>query len=207
MKKRLILASTSKARVEIFNDTGIEYDLIPNTLDEEKEKLNLKENQKLSIDEAVAYVKRLSLLKGKTIINEVSNSIIISADTVVYFNGEILEKPKTKEEANIMLKKLSGNTHKVITGVTLINTDLPEPINYSCVTDIKFKELNDNVLEYMINLDDTYTHAGAYNISGELASLIEVINGDFDNAKGLPLQNILELLESTFGFIPSVKKT
>lgn len=206
MEKELVLASTSKARVEIFNDSGVQYNIIPNTLDEEKEKIKLKDSQKLSIEETVSYVKRLSLLKGRTIINEAANSIIISADTVVYFDGEILEKPKTREEALDMLNRLSNNTHKVITGVTLIDTDGADTINYSCITDLKFKKIDNNILEYMVSLDDTYTHAGGYNISGELSNLIEIISGDFDNAKGLPLQNIFSVLESSFGFVPSIKK-
>jgi MAF protein len=205
MAKQFVLASTSKARVEILNDSGIEYALVPNTLDEEQEKVKLKDSQRLTIDEVINYVKRLSMLKGKTIINEVSDSIIVSADSVIYFEGEMLEKPKNIEEARVMLNKLSGNVHKAITGVTLIDTEGQEPINYACITDVKMEKIDDKFLEHLLTLNDTYTHAGGYNIDGELYSKIEILEGYFDNGKGLPLQNILSVLESSLGFIPNKK--
>ncbi|HCC08348.1 MAG TPA: hypothetical protein DEP72_09360 [Clostridiales bacterium] len=200
MSKSIVLASGSRARREIMDESGISHIVIPNTLDEEKAKIEFGLKEELELNSVCEYVKWLSKQKAQTISSNIKNAIILSGDTVVYFDGKILEKPKTIEDARHMLNLLSNNIHRIISGVTIIDTEIEKVDNFSVVSEVVMSQVEPELLARLLENDDTYTHAGAYNISDLLSNHIEIGSGFYDNAKGFPLEVIKGKLVDDFSY-------
>ena len=185
----VVLASASPRRKELLSLIFNEYDIRPADCDEA-----LPEG--IKAQEAVEY---LSLIKNKAtvkICNE--NSLVISADTVVAVEGEILGKPQDKEDARRMISLLSGREHQVFTGVTLsLNGNFK---TFSEKTDVIFYKLTDKEIEDYISTDEPYDKAGAYGIQGKAGLLVKAVNGDYYNVVGLPVarlkREITEFIEN-----------
>lgn len=175
----VVLASASPRRKELLSLIFNEYDIRPADCDEA-----LPEG--IKAQEAVEY---LSLIKNKAtveICNE--NSLVISADTVVAVDGEILGKPQDKEDARRMISLLSGREHQVFTGVTLsLNGNFK---TFSEKTDVVFYKLTDKEIEEYISTDEPYDKAGAYGIQGKAGLLVKAVNGDYYNVVGLPVARL-----------------
>ena len=175
----VVLASASPRRKELLSLIFNEYDIRPADCDEA-----LPEG--IKAQEAVEY---LSLIKNKAtvkICNE--NSLVISADTVVAVDGEILGKPQDKEDARRMISLLSGREHQVFTGVTLsLNGEFK---TFSEKTDVVFYTLTDKEIEDYISTDEPYDKAGAYGIQGKAGLLVKAVNGDYYNVVGLPVARL-----------------
>ena len=135
---RIILASASKQRQDIFNMIGLKYDVITSDVPEES---NQTEPDK--------YVEELSLNKAKSVKKQIKDkAIIISADTIVYGNDKIYEKPKTKEEASIFLKELSNRKCSVYTGLTIMDLYKEKIICSSSKVDVYFDKISDEDIEW-----------------------------------------------------------
>ena len=176
---KVVLASASPRRKELLSLIFNKYDIRPADCDEA-----LPEG--IKAQEAVEY---LSLIKNKAtveICNE--NSLVISADTVVAVDGEILGKPQDKEDARRMISLLSGREHQVFTGVTLsLNGNFK---TFSEKTDVVFYTLTDKEIEDYISTDEPYDKAGAYGIQGKAGLLVKAVNGDYYNVVGLPVARL-----------------
>ena len=185
----VVLASASPRRKELLSLIFNEYDIRPADCDEA-----LPEG--IKAQEAVEY---LSLIKNKATVQICDKkSLVISADTVVAVDGEILGKPQDKEDARRMISLLSGREHQVFTGVTLsLNGNFK---TFSEKTDVVFYKLTDKEIEDYISTDEPYDKAGAYGIQGKAGLLVKAVNGDYYNVVGLPVarlkREIMEFIEN-----------
>jgi septum formation protein len=179
----IILASGSPRRKELLEQIGIEFKVIKSECDEDFD-------ESLSPDEAV---KVLSLRKSRDVF-ERTGGIVIGADTVVAIDGRILGKPKDEEDAFDMLKLLSGRTHSVFTGLTVIKSKA-DITTVSVETKVTFKELDDNVIREYISTGEPMDKAGAYGIQAKGEVFAEKIDGDFFNVVGLPVSKLWDILK------------
>ncbi|MGL5124407.1 MAG: Maf family protein, partial [Fusobacteriaceae bacterium] len=128
------------------------------------------------------------------IVKRFKESFVLAADTVVVLDGEILGKPRDKKEAIETLKNLSGKNHKVITAYSLINLERGIEICDYAETEVKFKELSEEVINWYVGTGEPMDKAGSYGIQGKGAILVEAIKGDFYTVMGLPISKILNTL-------------
>lgn len=182
----LILASGSPRRKEILENAGFSFKIITADVEE-----TLPEN--ITPEAAVEY---LAELKGGAVA-ENNSGVVVSADTVVAFDGIILGKPENEADAERMLKMLSGNTHSVYTGVCVQSES--RKVTFFEKTDVTFYELSDEEIKSYIATKEPMDKAGAYGIQGKGAVLVEKINGDYLNVVGLPLARLSRVLKQ-FGF-------
>lgn len=190
IKMRIILGSSSPRRKELLSKIVEDFEIIPSHFDEKS--INEKNPEKL--------VQVLSKLKGEEInsrLNLTDDFIIISSDTIVFFDNQILGKPKDKEEAFRMLKNLQGNKHTVYTGLfVLINKKEEQKriITFS-KTDVYFKKLTDREILDYINTENTLDKAGAYAIQGKAGEFVDRIDGNIETVIGLDIIKLEEILK------------
>lgn len=179
---RVILASGSPRRINILRELGVDFIV---------RKVNVDEKILESPDHTVVYNAQKKVEEASKEMK--SDDIVIGFDTVVYLDGKIIGKPQNREEAFRILSKLSGNTHKVFTGIAVkYNANLISDFDVSSVT---FKNLRDiEILEY-INSGEPFDKAGAYGIQDKRISFIERIEGSYTNVMGLPVEKLQNLLE------------
>lgn len=184
----IILASSSPRRKEILGNTNLKFKIIKSNIDEVI----------LSKESPYQVVMRLAYEKSMDIAYSNKDKLIIGADTVVCLDDVILGKPKDELEAIEMIKKLSGKTHQVITGISLINLDANKKIIDYVVSYVKFKKLShEDIIDY-IQTNESLDKAGAYGIQGYGALLVEEIKGDYFNIVGLPISKLSDLLKKHF---------
>lgn len=141
------------------------------------------------------YVCELAEGKARDVLHKFQDeSIIIGCDTVVYLNGKILGKPSNREEAIKMLKDLSGKTHQVYSGLTMINNRTNKILKKSICTEVKFTELSDNMILKYVESGQSDGKAGAYGIQDGGAIFVESINGCYYNVVGFSLNTVFLLL-------------
>ncbi|MBN1329613.1 MAG: septum formation protein Maf [Candidatus Heimdallarchaeota archaeon] len=190
--KKIILASGSPRRHELMALIGIPHEVIPCNV-VEKELSNSKTIEEVLLE--VAYQKILcvesSLPDDKSV-----NSLIIGADTTVILQGEIIGKPKDKEEAISMLKKILGTVHEVYTGVCILDTTTRRLVTGVEKTLVSMVALTDEKIAAYVDNEYVIDKAGAYAIQGIGAALIDRIDGCFYNVMGLPLSRLVLMLES-----------
>ncbi len=183
-----ILASASPRRRELLTQVGLTFEVMVSDADE-----NIEES--LSPDE---LVKRLSLIKAAAVKEELSakgadgDSAVIGADTVVFHKGEILGKPKDEEDAFRMLKSLSGDTHSVYTGVTILLGD--ETITFANETKVVFDTVSDEEIKRYIASKEPMDKAGAYGIQGLGGAFVTSIEGEYANVVGFPIGEFCHIL-------------
>ena len=181
----IILGSASPRRKELLSNIGLKFS-IRTTYKEERYPTNLKDHE---IAEFLAKQKTnfLSINLSKT-------DLLITADTIVSFKGELLNKPKNKEEAFITLSKLSGNTHKVITGVCIKHHQ--KEIVFSSITLVTFKQLTKKEINFYINHFNPFDKAGSYGIQDWIGQIgVKRIDGSYSNVVGLPTYELYEKLK------------
>ncbi|ELC8371679.1 Maf-like protein [Clostridium perfringens] len=185
---KVILASKSPRRVEILEKIVKEFEVVQSNFDENT--IDFK-------GDVENYVKDLSRNKAIEVSKRLNEpSIVIAADTVVFQNGKVLEKPKSEEDAFSMLSSLSGNTHKVYSGICLINTYDDTVVTDCDCTEVKFSELNPRQIRNYINSGEPMDKAGAYGIQGLGGAFVERIEGCYYNVMGLPLNKLYKALEN-----------
>jgi septum formation protein len=183
---KYILASGSERRQELLHRIIDEFHTIISDFDE---------SQILFQNDVPEFVK--SLARGKALSvkeNLEEPAIIIAGDTVVVFEDEILGKPKNEEDAFNMLKKLSGKTHRVYSGVVVINTENNKIEEEALYTEVKFSELKDEEIVNYIKTKEPMDKAGAYGIQGYGGVFVEKINGCYYNVVGLPLNLLNKMI-------------
>ena len=174
----IILASGSPRRRELLSQAGIDYIVKPADIDENtKETLPSKVVEDLSKSKAIAVSK---VNPGR---------VVLAADTVVAFDNRILGKPKDEEDAFEMLSALSGRTHQVYTGVTIID-ETGNVNTFSECTDVEMYENSPELIRSYIASKEPMDKAGAYGIQGLGAILVKSISGDYNNVVGLPLAKV-----------------
>lgn len=181
---RIILASKSPRRRELLADLGIDFETEIHEVDEVFP-------EGLPMEEIPQYLARL---KAEPFVGSMSdNDLVITSDTIVYVEGEVLGKPADYDEAVEMMYKLSGRRHEVVTGVCL--TSKNKQISFASVTDVFFKKLSLKEIDYYITHYKPYDKAGAYGIQEWIGYIgIERIEGSYFNVMGLPVQHLYEEL-------------
>ena len=177
---KIILASQSPRRAEILRMIGVNFKVDSSNINEEM-------NQKIEQNEIVMNI---SKAKAEKISQKYPNNIIIGADTIVVYNEKIFGKPKDKNESRKMLKALSGNCHKVITGVTIMNKKLGVLKTFSETTKVFVKKIPRNQIEFYVNNYNTLDKAGSYGIQEWFSVWIKKINGCYYNVMGLPVSKL-----------------
>lgn len=180
----LVLASKSPRRKELLELAGYNFKIEVSNVDETVEETN-------PVDKVMAIAKK----KGIDVYNKSNNeeAVILSADTIVVINNQILGKPKDKDDARLMMKMLQNNTHQVYTAV-YIKSNLYEDWFYE-KTDVIVGEITDEEIEEYINTKEPYDKAGGYGIQGMFSKYISSINGDYYNVMGLPIHKVNNTLK------------
>ncbi len=181
--RSLILASSSPRRQQILNEIGLKFKILSPALEEN-----------LNGSAPEVHVTKYSLFKARAVAGQISAGIILAADTVVVLGNEVMGKPGNKEEASLMLSKLSGQTHTVYTGVALINSESEREATGYQTTRVTFNQLSKAQIEEYLSSSEYQDKAGAYGIQGMGSFLVKEIKGDLDNVIGLPLATVLRLL-------------
>ena len=190
---KIILASNSKVRKKILDENQIECKVFPSSIDEESVKKSLlREN---ASPEMIS--KNLAELKANKISLKFNNEIVLGADSVIDINKELVSKPKDREKAMEILKKLNGKTHYLISSVC-ISKNGSMIWNYTDKAALTMKDLSDKELrEYLSKITDETLYAyNVYQIEGEGRSLFSKIHGDEDTIMGLPVKKIKDYLRN-----------
>ncbi|NMC41949.1 MAG: septum formation protein Maf [Bacteroidales bacterium] len=185
-KYRIILASRSPRRIQLLKDTGLDFSIEVRDYDETYPR-NLKG------EEIALYLARHKADSFRKEIRE--NEIVITADTIVWCNGEVLGKPDNEDDAKRMIRILAGNTHEVITGVTLLTTR--KEISFTDTTKVTFQEMTEEEINYYIDNFRPYDKAGAYGIQEWIGiTSCSSIEGSYFNVVGLPVHRVYKELKA-----------
>lgn len=180
--KRLVLGSQSPRRKELLELAGYEFEVRPSNADEVIE-------EGMSPEEAVLHLARVKAENVKVDENEV----LLTSDTVVVYNGEILGKPKDDQEARKYLRLLSDTTHEVYTGVCLKTNQTVD--TFDVKTEVTFFRLSENEIDAYIRTGEAWDKAGGYGIQGKGSLFVEKIHGDYYSVVGLPLSRVARELK------------
>lgn len=175
--RKIILASASPRRRQLLKQLGLQFEVIPSDLEE-------KFNPRLGPRNQVEL---LAKQKAEAVASKFENAIIIAADTLVVLGNEIIGKPKDKNEAKRMLKKLRGREHSVVTGFVLIDTATSRMIIKSVETRVWFKKFSISEMHAYIKTGEPFDKAGGYGNMGLGTLFVEKIEGDYSGSIGLPL--------------------
>lgn len=181
----LILASGSPRRRALLEELGLDPTIRVPDIDETP----------LSGEAPAPYVERLAVAKGAAIEAGI-NDLVISADTIVTIDGQLLGKPVDDADAAAMLRQLSGRTHQVMTGVAVRTSGGTE--SFVEATTVHFAELTDDDIEWYIGTGEPNDKAGAYAMQGRGGAFVTAIEGSYDNVIGLPRFRLRPLLGSHF---------
>lgn len=179
---KLILASKSPRRKEILEMAGYDFSVKVSNADE-----NVKAKS----------VKQMSLMIAKrkcdAVFEENKDCVIISADTIVYINKKVLEKPKDKDDCREMIKLIQDNVHEVYTSVVVKSSE--KEMSFLEKTKVFVSKMSDEEIEEYINTSEPYDKAGAYAIQGIFAKYVSKIEGDYYNVMGLPICRLNKVLK------------
>lgn len=186
-KYNIVLASKSPRRQELMKGVGLEFSVMTKDVDESYP-------SNMSVYDVAPY---LSVKKAKAFNEDElpENYMVITADTVVIVDDEILGKPKDTEGAYEMLNKISGKKHSVITGVTIRTSDKVK--TFSVVSKVSFETLDKEEIEYYVNNFKPYDKAGAYGIQEWIGYIgVNHVEGSYFNVMGLPTQKLYKMLKT-----------
>lgn len=184
LTKPLILASNSPRRRQILSEAGFQFEVqvkptdeaFPATMPAAEVPVFLAEQKAAAFD------------------GTLGNELLLTADTVVLINGEILNKPNDEDEAFVMLRKLSGQMHQVITGVCLRSSERTE--SFADITKVHFRELTDTEIRYYVKACSPFDKAGSYGVQDFIGMVgIERIEGSFFTVMGLPIHRVYDVLK------------
>jgi len=185
-KYNIVLASKSPRRQELLRGIGVDFSILTKDVDESYP-------SRLPLVDVAPY---LSLKKAKAFENQElpENFMVITADTVVIAENEILGKPKDREDAFRMLKLLSGKTHRVVTGVTVHTKESSK--TFSVTSKVTFDELDNQEIEYYVDNYKPYDKAGAYGVQEWIGYIgVSGVEGSYFNVMGLPTHKLYTVLK------------
>lgn len=185
---KIILASASPRRKQILENTKLKFSIEKSNINEVFFENETPQNMVMRL----AYEKAFDIAKYN------QDKLIIGADTIVVLDDRVLGKPKDEQEAYDMIKNLSNKTHKVITGISLINLSLNKIVKDYVVSYVTFKNLSEDSIKDYISTKESLDKAGAYGIQGYGALLVDHIEGDYFNIVGLPISRLSDLLKENF---------
>ena len=190
---KIILASASPRRKELLTQIGVKFDVMVSDKETDIDSTDpIKACEKQALQKALD-IEEKAALKYK------EDYIIIAADTIVSLEGSILGKPKDREDARLMLERISGKKHKVYTAVCVFNSRLKTHKSFVEETAVEVAELSKEDIDFYLSDDEAYDKAGAYAIQGLFSRYIVGIEGDYYNVMGLPVGRVYR--EHLAGFV------
>ena len=180
----LILASKSPRRRYLLNQAGLDFRIVPSSVDETR----------FPRSKPSSYVKALAEAKADDISEKYPDCWVIGADTVVLIDNTILGKPSSRKDAQRMLRRLSDRTHQVLTGYAIFCKTKNRRFSETIKTDVLFKKLSDAEINRYVDTDEPFDKAGAYAIQGLGTFLVRSIRGSYTNVVGLPVCEVIEYL-------------
>ena len=185
----LILASRSPRRAALLRQMGFDFSIVWKEVDE-----SLKDRT-----DPAETVLSLSALKAEAVLPGIAGGLIVGADTVVVLEGDLLGKPESQIEAGRMLRRLSGRTHEVFTGFTLIDAGTNRRVSDVERTAVTFRRLDDWEIDEYVSTGMPMDKAGAYGIQDRSGLFVDRIDGCFYNVVGFPLTKFFEGLKKLVG--------
>jgi len=182
---RIVLASASPRRRALLEALGIALEVMPSGAEETATGIPtviVEENARIKRDDVAA--------------NLDGDALVIAADTLVFLGDEALGKPATLDEARGMLRRLSGNTHRVITGVVVMNTATNGQASGHEITEVTFRELTDAEIDRIVEVVKPLDRAGAYTVDGPGSLLVARYDGCYQNVLGLPIVRLDDVLRT-----------
>lgn len=183
MNKQIILASKSPRRIQLLKELNIKFTVDPSDFEEKDSHLTPEE---LAIHNAQG--------KAESKIKKYKNALIIGVDTVVAVGEHMLGKPKDKEDAKRILRLLSGSKHRVISAITVIDTETQRTITETSATNVEMDELTEEEMDAYIASGEGIDKAAGYAIQGKGSLFIRKIDGDYFNVVGLPIYTLRKIL-------------
>lgn len=183
--KKIILASASPRRRELLEQLGLEFSIQVSNVDEDIKEYNSPEE----------LVEKLSYIKAQDVAKCDRSCIIIGADTIVVHNGQILGKPADENDAEKMLQALKNQTHWVITGFTVLDTETGKYLTTHEKTIVNFKDYSTEEIHAYIATGEPMDKAGSYGIQGLGGVLVHSIEGCYFNVVGLPISKLADILK------------
>ncbi len=180
--REIILGSASIRRQDLLAKIGVKFKVSVSSIDEN-----------INIKNPLKHVRSLAYLKGIDVLNTNPDAFVLTADTIVVLKGKILGKPKDEKDAFLMLKSLSGKTHKVITAVFI--GDKIEHELFHEETVVKVNKMSDSEIATYITRENVYDKSGSYAIQGDFGKYVSYIKGDYYNIVGLPLARVYKILK------------
>lgn len=184
-RRRLVLASASPRRARVLQQCGVDFVVSPVEVGEQ-----LKPDRPPS-----GHVVKWSRIKARAAAEKRKQGLILAADTVVACGGRILGKPSDRAHARRLLETLSGKTHTVYSGMTLLAMPQGALVYGWCTTKVRFHRLSAAEIEDYVDTGEPLDKAGAYGIQGAGCDLVSGIDGPLDNVVGLPVGRLVQLIE------------
>lgn len=180
----IILASKSPRRQHMLKDLGLNFEIQTKETEETYP-------SDMEVEQIPIYLAEQKALAFKNEIKD--NELIITADTIVAKDEEVLGKPSDRQHAEEMLYKLSGRSHRVISGVSLYTKE--KMVSFNCITNVFFKSLTEEEINYYLDTYKPFDKAGAYGIQEWIGYIgVERVEGSFYNVVGLPIQQLYKHL-------------
>ena len=181
---RLILASNSKTRKDIFDMVGWKYEVITSNIEENSNSTDPKQ-----------YVIDFSKDKANSVASQITDkALIISADSIIYMDNKKFEKPKSKEEGFENIKKMSGKVNYAITGVTIKDLYQNKEISFTDITEVYFKNVSDKDIAWYVENEKYLLNRAGYSIAGKTSIFVDKIVGDYYNILGMPISKLYSIL-------------
>ncbi len=183
--RNIVLASSSARRKSLLESVGLPFEAVNSPYEED---LSL-------FHDPSEMVTVFSREKARAVKNAYRDHVIISADTIVFFEGAIFGKPRNKEEALSMLRKLQGKKHSVYTGVTVLDSKTGKELTEVVTTGITLSRLTEREIQSYFEKTPLLDKAGGYAIQGYGATFTAQVEGEYSNVVGLPMAKLREMLK------------
>ncbi|MGH7427566.1 MAG: Maf family protein [Candidatus Methylomirabilaceae bacterium] len=202
----LVLASASPRRAELLRQVGLSFQVWPGAAEEETWGVLASDPDAgtawgarrtgWTLQAVRARARAAALRKARPAVDAQPDAVVIAADTMVMVDGVLLGKPSTSEDAENLLRRLSGRTHHVTTGVVVAHGRRAVELADDTVTAVRFRTLRDDEILRYVATGEPMDKAGAYGIQGRAALFVERVEGDYFGVVGLPLVSLARLLDS-----------
>jgi septum formation protein len=200
---QIVLASKSPARAALLGQIGLKFKIMPSGIDE----------RSVPRSNPVSYVKKLASMKAYAVAHKLAGrgrerQIVIGADTIVYNHGRIIGKPENRDDAVRTLQSLSNSTHEIITGLCIMDSS-STPKEFVCKavrTRVRFRNITAALLDWYIKTGEWRNHAGSYTVQGRGYALVLKLEGDYSNAVGLPIPDLINALKEFDVELPRQKR-
>jgi septum formation protein len=181
-KLNLILASSSKPRQDIFKNIGLKYKIVRSLVEEKSESTEPSE-----------YVKDLSRDKANSVASQINEkAIIVAADSIIYMNGKIYEKPKNKKEAYQNMEEMSGKVTFAVTGVTIKDLYQDKEICFSDTAEVYINEISDEDIKWYVENEENILNRCGYAMLGKASLFLDKVKGDYNTLFGISPSKIYE---------------